>query len=134
MITAEVSRRAFDLTRESDTLRDAYGRNTHGQSCLLARRLVEAGVRFVTISYGGWDTHNDNWARLKDRLLPPFDEGFAALLNGLTQKGLLESTAVFVTGEFGRTPKINNRGPAVGRDHYARSMFMLLAGGSSSWF
>jgi len=130
MITSKRAREAFDISQESPSFAEQFGTTSFGQSCLLAARLIEAGVRFVTISYGGWDTHNDNWARLKDRLLPPFDEGFAALLSGLTQKGLLESTAVFVTGEFGRTPKINSRGPAVGRDHYARSMFMLLAGGS----
>jgi uncharacterized protein (DUF1501 family) len=130
MITSTRARNAFDISKESPSFSEPFGSTTFGGSCLLATRLVEAGVRFVTISYGGWDTHNDNWGRLKDRLLPPFDEGFAALLNGLQQKGLLESTAVFVTGEFGRTPKINSRGPAVGRDHYARCMFMLLAGGS----
>ena len=130
MITSKRAKEAFDISQESPSFAEQFGSTTFGGSCLLAARLVEAGVRFVTISYGGWDTHNDNWARLKDRLLPPFDEGLAALLNGLSQKGLLESTAVFVTGEFGRTPKINSRGPAVGRDHYARCMFMLLAGGS----
>jgi uncharacterized protein (DUF1501 family) len=84
-------------------------------------------VRFISLQHGGWDTHNDNWSKLKDKLLPPFDTGLAALLSGLEQRGLLGSTAVFVTGEFGRTPKINtNRG---GRDHYPRAMFMLMAGG-----
>jgi uncharacterized protein (DUF1501 family) len=130
MITSKRAREAFDISQESPSFAAPFGTTPFGQSCLLASRLVESGVRFVTISTGGWDTHNDNWARLKDRQLPPLDEGFAALLAGLEQKGLLESTAVFLTGEFGRTPKINSRGPAVGRDHYARSMFMLMAGGS----
>ena len=93
-----------------------------GMSCLLATRLIEAGVRFVALSQGGWDTHNRNWITLKDRLLPPFDEGFAALLNGLQAKGLLSTTAVFVTGEFGRTPKIDGSG----RDHFpCRALYEL---------
>ncbi|MBI1346516.1 DUF1501 domain-containing protein [bacterium] len=128
MITSKASREAFDVSRESPAFAAPFGDTSFGQSCLLATRLVESGVRFVTLSYGGWDTHNDNWGRLKEKLLPPFDTGFAALLNGLQEKGLLESTAIYVTGEFGRTPKINTtRG---GRDHYARAMFMLMAGGS----
>ncbi len=83
-------------------------------SCLLATRLVESGVRFVTVSLGGWDTHQDNFTRLRENLLPKLDEGLAALFNGLQQKGLLESTAVLVTGEFGRTPKINSAAPKAG--------------------
>ncbi|MEZ6066938.1 MAG: DUF1501 domain-containing protein [Planctomycetaceae bacterium] len=126
MITSPRAREAFDVSKESPEYSKKFGESNFGQSCLLATRLVEAGVRFVTISTGGWDTHNDNWARLKDNLLPPFDEGLAALFQGLEEKGLLQETAVFVTGEFGRTPKINQRG---GRDHYPRAMFMLLAGG-----
>ncbi len=128
MITSEASRVAFDVSQESPAFAAPFGVTPFGQSCLLATRLVESGVRFVTISYGGWDTHNDNWVTLKDKRLPPFDEGFAALLNGLAQKGLLESTALLVTGEFGRTPKINTT--RNGRDHYPRAMCMLMAGGS----
>jgi uncharacterized protein (DUF1501 family) len=90
---------------------------------------VGSGVKFVTVSYGGWDTHRDNFTSLKTRQLPAFDEGLAALFTGLEEKGLLESTVVYVTGEFGRTPKINTRTAEGGRDHYPRCMFMLLAGG-----
>ncbi len=127
MITSPRARKAFDISQESPAFAQPFGESGFGQSCLLATRLVESGVRFVTISTGGWDTHRDNWNNLKTKLLPPFDESLAALLNGLDQKGLLESTAVFVTGEFGRTPKINTE--RVGRDHYPRCMFMLMAGG-----
>ena len=86
-------------------------------------------MRFVATTLGGWDTHQDNFTRLKTNLLPKLDTGLAALFNGLEQKGLLESTVVFVTGEFGRTPKINTRSAEGGRDHYPRCMFMLMAGG-----
>ena len=86
-------------------------------------------MRFVTGSTGGWDTHRDNFPKLKDKLLPPFDQAVAAMLGDLEQRGLLERTAVFVTGEFGRTPKINNRTTPGGRDHYPRCMTMLMAGG-----
>lgn len=127
MITSSRAREAFDIGREPESYASKFGTSPFGQSCLLATRLVESGVRFVTISTGGWDTHNENWARLKDRQLPPFDEGLSALLQGLEEKGILDSTVVYVTGEFGRTPKINTeRG---GRDHYPRCMFMLMAGG-----
>ena len=126
IITSRRTRDAFDISREAPAFATPFGESQFGQSCLLATRLVEAGVRFVTVQFGGWDTHNDNWKKLRDAQLPPLDAGLAALVTGLEQKGLLESTVVFVTGEFGRTPKINQRG---GRDHYARAMFMLLAGG-----
>ncbi|HTN00865.1 MAG TPA: DUF1501 domain-containing protein [Planctomycetaceae bacterium] len=127
IITSRRARDAFNTALESPSFAEPFGDTPFGQSCLLASRLVESGVRFVTIQNGGWDTHNDGWTRLKNNLLPPLDAGLSALLNGLHQKGLLESTAVFVTGEFGRTPKINTQ--RVGRDHYARAMFMLMAGG-----
>ena len=127
MITARETREAFDISKESPEYSGMFGKSNFGASCLLASRLVEHGVRFVSVSYGGWDTHKDNWTKLKDTQLPPLDEGLSALFTGLELKGLLESTVVFVTGEFGRTPKINTeRG---GRDHYPRNMFMLLAGG-----
>ena len=129
MITSKKAREAFDTSKESPDYVKQFGESPFGMSCLLATRLVEFGVPFVTISNGGWDTHNDNWTRLKDRQLPPLDEGLAGLFSGLAQKGLLDSTIVFVTGEFGRTPKINSRPPSPGRDHYPRNMFMLLAGG-----
>lgn len=129
IITSKKTRAAFDVSQESPAFAEPFGTTPFGQSCLLATRLVEAGVRFVTINNGGWDTHQNNFISLKDRLLPPLDAGLSGLLNGLAQKGLLESTAIIVTGEFGRTPKINNRGGG-GRDHYPRAMFMLLAGGA----
>lgn len=127
MITSTRSREAFDVSKESPSYAEQFGKTDFGMSCLLASRLIESGVRFVTLNYNGWDTHQDNWVRLKTKQLPPFDEGLAALLNGLSQKGLLSSTCVFVTGEFGRTPKINTQ--RNGRDHFARAMFMLMAGG-----
>jgi len=126
IITSRAARRAFDVSREDPAFAAPFGATDFGQSCLLAARLVEAGVRFVTVQLGGWDTHSENFSKLKDKLLPALDEGLAALLVGLEQKGLLASTAVLVTGEFGRTPKINQR---AGRDHYPRAMCMLLAGG-----
>jgi uncharacterized protein (DUF1501 family) len=129
MMTSPRSRAAFDISRESPEFAKPFGEQPFGASCLLAARLVESGVRFVTLSLGGWDTHQNNFTKLKDSLLPTLDTGLAALLNGLAQKGLLDSTTVFVTGEFGRTPKINNRSADGGRDHYPRCMFMLLAGG-----
>jgi uncharacterized protein (DUF1501 family) len=91
--------------------------------------LIESGVRFVTLTLGGWDTHQSNWTRLKTQLLPKLDVGLSGLLNGLSEKGLLDTTTVFITGEFGRTPKINSRDAEGGRDHYPRCMFMLMAGG-----
>lgn len=127
IITSPRAREAFDVSKESPAFSAPFGSTAFGQSCLLASRLVESGVPFVTIDNGGWDTHNDNWTKLRETLLPPLDEGLAALFTGLEQKGLLDSTTVFVTGEFGRTPKINReRG---GRDHFARCMFMLMGGG-----
>ncbi len=130
MITSPQARDAFDVSQESPEFAKMFGESPFGQSCLLATRLIDNGVRFVSISTGGWDTHRDNWNNLKTRLLPPFDESLAALFAGLEQKGLLEETVVLVSGEFGRTPKINNE--RVGRDHYPRAMFMLMAGGGIS--
>ena len=129
MITSPRSRQAFDISKESDAFSAKFGESSFGASCLLATRLVEAGVKFVTLTYGGWDTHRDNFTSLKDRQLPSFDQGLAGLFVGLEEKGLLDSTVVYVTGEFGRTPKINSRTAEGGRDHYPRCMFMLMAGG-----
>jgi uncharacterized protein (DUF1501 family) len=126
ILRSKRARDAFDISKESPAVAEQFGSSGFGQSCLLATRLVEAGVRFATVSFGGWDTHTDNFKRLKDTLLPQLDTGLAGLFSTLASKGLLESTSVFVTGEFGRTPKINQRG---GRDHWARAMFCLMAGG-----
>ncbi len=129
IITSKKARAAFDVSKESPAFANPFGEAAFGMSCLLATRLIESGVRFVTLTLGGWDTHQSNWTRLKTRLLPDLDTGLAALLGGLSEKGLLDSTTVFVTGEFGRTPKINTRDAEGGRDHYPRCMFMLMAGG-----
>ena len=126
MMRSDRTRKAFDLTKESPGISSMFGDGSFSQSCLLATRLIESGVRLVSIQLGGWDTHRDNFSQLKDNNLPNLDDGISGLLNALTAKNLLETTSVFVTGEFGRTPKVNPRG---GRDHYPRSMFCLLAGG-----
>lgn len=129
IITSKRAREAFDVSQEAESFRNKFSEHPFAQSCLLASRLVEAGVGFVTVTLGGWDTHRDNFTALKDRNLPALDQGLSALFTGLAEKGLLDSTAVFVTGEFGRTPKINDRTEEGGRDHYPRCMFMLMAGG-----
>jgi len=126
LITSPLAKRAFDLNQEPDSVREHYGRNTFGQSCLLARRLIEAGVHFVTLTDGGWDTHQNNFKSLKDRLLPRLDRGYAALLQDLQQRGLLESTLVVWFGDFGRTPKVN---PSAGRDHWATAGVACMGGG-----
>jgi hypothetical protein len=117
--------RAFDLDEEPEKLRDAYGRGSFGQGCLLARRLVEAGVTFVEVASNGWDTHQDNFERTK-ALAGGVDGGFAQLVLDLADRGLLERTLVVWMGEFGRTPRIN---PQSGRDHYPRCFTVALAGG-----
>jgi hypothetical protein len=125
LVSSERARAAFDINAESAGIRDMYGRNDAGQRMLLARRLVESGVRFVSLNYGGWDMHQ----RIRDnmtRTLPPFDQAFAALIRDLEQRGLLESTLVMVSSEFGRTPKINKD---AGRDHWPKVFSILLAGG-----
>ena len=126
LITSPAAKRAFDLSLEPPALRDAYGRNPFGQSCLLARRLIEAGVHFVTVTDGGWDTHTDNFRSLKDRLLPRIDRGYSALLQDLHDRGLLDSTLVVWFGDFGRTPKVN---PSAGRDHWATAAVACMGGG-----
>ncbi len=130
MITSPRAREAFDISKEPESFARQFGEDAFGQSCLLALRLVESGVGLVSVQLGGWDTHQDNFTKLKTTNLPKLDEGLSGLLTGLEQRGLLESTAVFVTGEFGRTPKINTRSAEGGRDHYPRCMFMLMAGGA----
>lgn len=121
--------RLFDLTREPDAVRDRYGRNTFGQSCLMARRLVEQGVPYVTINYKGWDTHKQHF-QVMNRKLPELDQGLSALLEDLAGRGLLAETIVWVSGEFGRTPKVQWDPPwNGGRNHYGRAFSALLAGG-----
>ncbi|MFN8756806.1 MAG: DUF1501 domain-containing protein, partial [Burkholderiales bacterium] len=115
---------AFAVDREETKTRDEYGRHEFGQSALLARRLVENGVRFVTINYGGWDHHGEIFKGL-DSKLPEFDQGYSALIHDLDQRGLLDSTLVLAMGEFGRTPKVNDK---AGRDHWGRAGSMLWAG------
>ena len=124
MLNSPKAREAFDLSKEQASVRDGYGRHSFGQACLLARRLIEAGVRFVTINYGSWDAHGQIFPALK-RKLPELDLGVAALLEDLGSRGLLEKTAVLMTGEFGRTPKVNGIG---GRDHWSRAMSVVMAG------
>lgn len=127
ILQSEAVRKAFDIGSENAAVREHYGRHTFGQSCLLARRLVEAGTRCVSLYFGGWDTHENNFRELKSTLLPPWDQGLAALIADLHERGMLDNTLVWCTGEFGRTPKINDKG--AGRDHWARAMSMLFAGG-----
>jgi hypothetical protein len=125
LVQSAEAQAAFDITTEPDAIRDEYGRNQAGQRMLLARRLVEAGVRFVTLSYGGWDMH----ARLRDgitRTVPAFDQAFAALITDLDRRGLLDSTLVMVSSEFGRTPRVNKD---AGRDHWPKVFSVILAGG-----
>jgi uncharacterized protein (DUF1501 family) len=117
--------KAFDLEQEPDSARKAYGESKFGLGCLLARRLVEAGVPSIEVTLKGWDTHDDNFPRVKN-LAQEVDQPLAALIADLKQRGLLESTLVVWMGEFGRTPKIN---PRAGRDHYPRAFNVLLAGG-----
>jgi hypothetical protein len=146
LLTAPRTKGAFDLSREPRSVRDRYGANVNGMSMLLARRLVEAGVPFVSVfwmgdpkldgpckSGGGWDTHGDNFNCLKNHLLPPFDRAFSALLDDLHQRGLLGQTLVLVNSEMGRQPKVGdprsggNKG--AGRDHWTHCMSVLFAGG-----
>jgi hypothetical protein len=123
------AKKAFDMSEEKPEVRERYGRNSFGQSCLLARRLVERGVPFITVNSGGWDTHRDDFGRMKV-LLPPLDQGFSALLEDLAQRGLLESTIVTWYGEFGRTPKIDPKPPwDGGRHHYGHAQSVVVAGG-----
>lgn len=127
MVTNTKAQRAFDVAKESPVLRDQYGRNDLGQCCLLARRLVEAGVTFVTVQAGGgWDTHGDNFKQLKTNLLPKFDQAVSSLVKDLHDRGLQDDVLVMAMGEFGRTPRING---GAGRDHWPQAMSILYAGG-----
>jgi len=144
MLASPKVKQAFDLSREPASLRDAYGRTTYGQSCLLARRLVEAGVRFVTVYYsnvignssrvsmdGGWDTHGENFFHLKNRLLPITDKAVPTLIDDMAARGLLDETLVVWMGEFGRSPRVATTkqfGPN-GRDHWPACYTALFAGG-----
>ena len=119
----------FQLSREPDALRERYGRNTFGQSCLAARRLVERGAKYVTINSNGWDTHKAHFQAM-NRKLPELDRGLAALLQDLSDRGLLDSTIVWCGGEFGRTPRIQWEAPwNGGRGHYGKVFSTLVAGG-----
>jgi Protein of unknown function (DUF1501) len=133
LLTSDRVAKAFEIQREDVTVRDRYGRNKFGQSLLLSRRLIEAGVPIVQAAMGivqTWDTHVDNWGRLKNTLLPQLDQGLAALMDDLADTGLLEQTMVIVMGEFGRTPRISTLpGQSVpGRDHWAHTYSGLFAG------
>ena len=125
LLSAKEAREAFNLAAEPDAIRDEYGRNAAGQRMLLARRLVEAGVRFVTLTYGSWDMHRRIDEGMQSQL-PAFDQGYATLIQDLDRRGLLDETLVLVTTEFGRTPKVN---PDGGRDHWPRVFSIILAGG-----
>ena len=121
--------KVFDLSQEKDELRERYGRNTFGQSCLMARRLVEKGVPYITINYKGWDTHKQHFQIMR-RKLPALDKGLATLFDDLAQRGLLDSTIVWCGGEFGRTPKVQWEPPwSGGRNHYGKCFSALIAGG-----
>jgi uncharacterized protein (DUF1501 family) len=130
LLTSAKTREAFQIQKETDATRDRYGRHTYGQSVLLARRLVEAGVRFVTVYFSrgirGWDTHDNNFSTMKQDHCPKTDQTLSALLLDLEQRGLLNDTLVYWTGDFGRTPKINDK---AGRDHWPPCQTVLFAGG-----
>jgi uncharacterized protein (DUF1501 family) len=121
--------KVFDLAQEKDALRESYGRNTFGQSCLMARRLVERGVPYITINYKGWDTHKQHFPAMRQKL-PQFDRGLATLLTDLAERGLLDSTIVLAGGEFGRTPKVLWESPwNGGRGHWGKAFSVVVAGG-----
>jgi uncharacterized protein (DUF1501 family) len=135
MISSQQARGAFDLSKESDEIKERYGLRSFGQSCLLARRLIEHHVPFVTVVQPGWDTHENMIVPLRDGysgakvgvgLIPTFDQAVSSLIGDLSDRGLLEQTLVIAMGEFGRTPKVNTRG---GRDHWPRVYSVMLCGG-----
>jgi len=125
MISTPKAREAFDLNKEPAKMRDRYGRNTAGGRLLLARRLVESGVRMVTTSYGGWDMHSNIGNSIRSTV-PSFDQAFAALISDLDERGMLDDTLVMITSEFSRTPKINR---SAGRDHWPKVLSVVMAGG-----
>src|SRR5262245_5127407 len=125
LVSSEKAKNAFNINLEPDALRNEYGRNAAGQRMLLARRLVESGVRFVSLTYGGWDMHSAIKANTAPQL-PQFDQAFATLVKDLTDRGLFDSTLIMISSEFGRTPKIN---ATAGRDHWPKVFSVLLAGG-----
>ncbi|HAP06984.1 MAG TPA: DUF1501 domain-containing protein [Planctomycetaceae bacterium] len=132
LVTSVQAQQAFDIHQEPEAVRERYGRNSFGQRCLLARRLVEAGVPFITVYDGGWDHHSDLFGALKKRL-PEWDNSVATLIQDLKERGLLDSTLVVALGEFGRTPKISTLSGSntPGRDHWANAMSVLMAGGGT---
>jgi hypothetical protein len=132
LVTSPEAQKAFDISQESPETRDRYGRDGFGQRCLLARRLVDAGVPFITVYDGGWDHHSDIFGALRKRL-PSWDNSVATLIQDLKERGMLESTLVIALGEFGRTPKISTLAGSTtaGRDHWANAMSVLMAGGGT---
>jgi hypothetical protein len=126
LITSPAARKAFDIQAEPDKLRESYGWTTLGQCSLLARRLVEAGCRFVGVDHSGWDTHFTCFPSLEKNLIPSVDKAFSALVTDLSQRGLLDSTLVVMMGEMGRTPRVNAQ---AGRDHWSAAQSVLFAGG-----
>ncbi len=136
LLTSGKMHEALDFARESGTMREAYGMTLFGQSCLAARRLTEAGSKFVTVIWdayglnaGSWDTHHNHYGRLKNFLLPVFDQTFSALILDLEQRGLLDETLVLVISEHGRTPRIDSKPKGAGRDHWSRAYSQVYAGG-----
>jgi len=127
LMSSPDAQKAFDIHGEPDAVRDAYGRNPFGQRALLARRLVEAGVPFVTLNEGGWD-HHEGLHDAYDKRMPPFEASIAALIEDLDHRGMLSTTLVIALGEFGRTPKMNDKG---GRDHWSNAMSVMFAGGGT---
>ncbi len=125
LLSSQEAKVAFDLSKEDDKMKDAYGKNQAGQRLLMARRLVEAGCRLVTLTYGGWDMHQGITAAM-NRTMPPLDQALSKLITDLDERGMLDSTLVMVSSEFGRTPKINKD---AGRDHYPKVFSVMLAGG-----
>jgi hypothetical protein len=126
ILRSERTKQAFDPSKEPAAVREAYGPTPFGRNVLTARRLIEAGARFVTVGLGGWDTHAGNFQTLRGQLLPELDKALAALIADLDTRGILDRTTVYCAGEFGRTPRVNGQ---AGRDHWARAMSVFLAGG-----